>query len=70
MKQIILHHPYGTATDHSGPCLGRLALVWAGYGFLVALLWRALPDDPGGGVVAWAIALLGGLALAAWTMGV
>ncbi|HVR47061.1 MAG TPA: hypothetical protein VMT95_10580 [Candidatus Binatia bacterium] len=48
--------------------MGRLALVWAGYGYLVALLWRALPDDPRRGAVAWAIALLGGLALAAWAM--
>jgi hypothetical protein len=48
--------------------LGRLALVWAGYGSLVALVWRVLPDDAAAGAAAWAIALLGGLALAAWTM--
>jgi hypothetical protein len=68
MKQIILRVPYDTTADQGGPCLGRLALVWAGYGSLVALVWRVLPDDPAAGAAAWAIALLGGLALAAWTM--
>ncbi len=70
MKQIILRANDRLATEAGGPCLTRIALTWTGYGYVVALLCGALPADPLGGVAAWGVALLGGLALAAWTMGV
>jgi hypothetical protein len=70
MKQIILRHDYQAAVDAGGPCLARLALTWAAYGYVVTLLWRVLPHDPIALVTAWAVALLGGLGLAAWTKGV
>jgi len=70
MKQIILRADDRPATEAGGPCLARLALTWTAYGYVVALLCRALPADPLGSLAAWGIALLGGLALAAWTMGV
>jgi hypothetical protein len=69
MKQIILQSDFRAAADAGGPCLARLALTWAAYGYAVALLWRVLPDDPLGGAAAWVVALLGGLALVAWTRG-
>jgi hypothetical protein len=68
MKQIILRADARHAADAGGPCLARFALTWTAYGYVVALLCRALPADPLAGVAAWGVALLGGLALAAWTM--
>lgn len=70
MKQIILRPKYEAALDAVEPCLARLTLTWIAYGYLVWLAWRALPDDPMGRAAAWAVALLGGWALAAWTTGV
>ena len=67
MKQIILRSDYGPLGKTADRCLVRLALTWAAFGGLAALRWRAMPDGPLGGAAAWAIALLGGLALAART---
>ncbi len=68
MKQITLQHREIRISD--APCLERLALTWALYGFAASLLWRCVPHDPLGDAVAWAVALLGGLALAIWSAGV
>ncbi len=70
MKQIILRSDYQAAVDAVEPCLARLAFAWIAYGYLVWLVCRALPDGPLGRAAAWAVALLGGWALAAWTAGV
>ncbi len=67
MKQIILRTDYQLPADAGELCLARLALTWAAYGYATVVLWRALPDDAMGGAAAWAVALLGGIALAVWT---
>jgi len=46
------------------PCLGRLAFVWALYGWAVAMLWQMAGARPLAEGVVWAGALLAGVALA------
>ena len=46
------------------PCLGRLAFVWALYGWAVATFWQMAGGRPLAEGTVWAAALLGGIALA------
>jgi hypothetical protein len=45
------------------PCLGRLAVVWGGFGLAMALLSQALQVVPFGPVLAWGAAALGAICL-------
>ena len=37
------------------PCLGRLVIVWGGYGLALALLAQSLHGLPFGAALAWAV---------------
>jgi hypothetical protein len=63
MKQITLE----TQNRLAAPCAGRLLTVWALYGWSMLLVWHALARGPATDAAVWSLAVLSGLALAAWT---
>ena len=54
---------YRLTVQREEPCLGRLAIVWGGYGLAVAVLWQALQGLAFGAILAWGAAALGAICL-------
>jgi hypothetical protein len=67
MKQTILKYP-GTPGAAAGLCSGKLIFRFAVYGYALWWLDRAAAGNPLAQAFVWAVAVVGGaaLALAAW----
>jgi hypothetical protein len=61
MKQIILENRKYERLGQA--CPARLAVTWGLYGLGMALLWQLAGPWPWAQAMAWAVALLAGLAL-------
>jgi hypothetical protein len=62
MKQITLANQIEGQTEQ-GPCLVKVALVWAAYGYGVAMLWQWAPHSAPAQAMVWITGIVLGLGL-------